>query len=98
MTDRAALRERLDAVEDTIDDGADELTVETIWSHEEPAGDPDIVIRRGVVMFREDAEREGREILGPADTPSDRDTVRVRPEGGPPSFGRDSADDGRGDA
>ena len=97
MTDREDLRERLDAVEEELGD-ADELTVETIWSHEEPAGDPDIVIRRGVVMFREDAEREGREILGPADTPGDRDTVRVRPEGGPPSFGRDPADDGRGDA
>ena len=80
MTDREELRERLDAVEDAVDDGADGFTVETIWGEGEPEGDPDIVIRQGLVMFREDAEREGREILGPADTPGDRDAVRVRPE------------------
>jgi hypothetical protein len=87
MTDRDALRERLDAVEEDLGDAAGELTVETIWSHENPDGDPDVVIRNGLVMFREDAEREGREILGPADTPTDRETVRVRPKGGPPGSG-----------
>jgi len=92
MTDREDLRDRLDAVEDAIDD-AGELTVETLWGEEEPDGDPDLVVRNGIVMFREDAEREGREILGPADTPSGRDTVRVRPEGRPPSFGRDAVED-----
>lgn len=85
MTDREELRERLDAVEEDLGDPA-ELTVETIWSHEEPDGDPDVIVRSGVVMFREDAEREGREILGPADTPGGRDTVRVRPEGRPPIY------------
>lgn len=79
MTDRDSLRGRLDAVEDAI--GDDEFTVETIWGEGEPEGDPDFVIRQGLVMFREDAEREGREILGPADTPGDRDAVRVRHEG-----------------
>ena len=83
MTDRDDLRDRLDAVEDAVDDGADGFTVETLWGEGEPEGDPDIVIRQGLVMFREDAEREGREILGPADTPSGRDTVRVRPERDP---------------
>lgn len=82
MTDREDLGERLDALEDAL--GADdELAVETVWSHEEPDGNPDVVVQHGLVMFREDAEREGREILGPADTPSGRDTVRVRPEGRP---------------
>jgi predicted nuclease with TOPRIM domain len=96
MTDREELRERLDAVEEELGD-ADELTVETIWSHEEPDGDPDVVIQSGLVMFREDAEREEREILGPVETPSSRDTVRVRPEGRPPYFGPDRDGDARGD-
>ena len=39
-----------------------------------------VVINRGtVVMMREHAEREGREILGPAED-TDRDAVRVRSE------------------
>jgi predicted nuclease with TOPRIM domain len=97
MTDRDALRERLDNLETVIGD-ADELTVETIWSHEEPDGDPDVIIQSGVVMFREDAEREEREILGPVETPSSRDTVRVRPEGRPPYFGPARDGDGRDDS
>jgi len=52
----------------------------------EPA-DPDdgdgqtVTISRGLVMFREQAEREGREILGPAEsTPDGVDAVRVARE------------------
>lgn len=82
MTDRDDLRKRLDAVEEDLG-GAGELSIAHIWGEEEPDGDPDLVVRSTIVMFREDAEREGREILGPADTASGRDTVRVRPERDP---------------
>ena len=92
MTDREDLWERLDALEDAIGD-AGELSIETLWGEEEPDGDPDVVVRNELVMFREDADREGREILGPADTPSSRDTVRVRPEGRPPVFGDEDNSD-----
>ena len=38
-------------------------------------------ISRGLVMFREQAEREGREILGPAESaPDGNDAVRVARE------------------
>lgn len=80
MTDREELRERLNTVEDALGD-ADGLVVETVGVAEEPDGDPDVVIQRGLVMSRAGAKREGREILGPADTPNDRDVVRVRREG-----------------
>jgi hypothetical protein len=40
-----------------------------------------VKIGHGLVMLRERAEEEGREILGPAEsTPDGRDAVRVRPE------------------
>ena len=38
-------------------------------------------ITRELVMSRERAEREGREILGPADVAADGDFVRVDPNG-----------------
>jgi len=40
-----------------------------------------VAISRGLVMFREQAEQEGREILGPAEsTPDGVDAVRVARE------------------
>lgn len=66
---------------------ADERTGDLVDANGEPAApDPDahlLVIREHVVMSRERAEEQGREILGPAeDTPSGSDAVRV-PGGSP---------------
>jgi len=41
---------------------------------------PLVVIERGLVMFREQAEREGYEILGPAENAARDDVVRVVPK------------------
>lgn len=49
----------------------------------DPDGEVDVVVRRSVVMLREDAEEAGREILGPAEGPSippENDAVRVARE------------------
>jgi hypothetical protein len=86
MTDRDALRERLDAVEEELAAGGvgpgDGIDVTVSWADYETDTDAgaDLAVQYTIVMSREDAEREGREILGPADTPGGRDTVRVRPE------------------
>ena len=49
-----------------------------------PSWGPVIIFKRSLVMFLEQAEREGYEILGPAeDAPAD-DAVRVVREGGEP--------------
>ncbi|WP_049934747.1 hypothetical protein [Haloplanus natans] len=48
----------------------------------DPDADTIIVINRELVMRRENAEQEGRDILGPAEgTPDDVDAVRVAREG-----------------
>ena len=87
MTDRDALRERLDAVEEELADAAglgpgDGIDVTVSWADYETDTDAgaDHAVQYTIVMSREDAAREGRERLGPADTPGGRDTVRVRPE------------------
>jgi hypothetical protein len=74
----------------TDDDSADMVAV--LWRDERTGDlvdrdgtptdpDPDtlmVVINRSVVMPRERAEEQGREILGPAtDTPAENDAVRV---------------------
>lgn len=38
-------------------------------------------ITRALVMLRKRAEREGREILGPADVVADSDFVKINPNG-----------------
>lgn len=50
---------------------------------EESGGTVDVEtsITRALIMTRERAEREGREILGPADVATDSDLVRVDPNG-----------------
>jgi hypothetical protein len=86
MTGREELRERLDAVEEELAAGGvgpgDGIDVTVSWADYETDTDAgaDLAVQYTIVMSREDAEREGREILGPADTPGGRDTVRVRPE------------------
>lgn len=48
-------------------------------------GDPLVVIQNALVMPREQAEREGRDILGPAEgTPPENDVVRVDADSGDP--------------
>lgn len=43
-----------------------------------PSTGLNVTIRREHIMTRKRAEREGREIIGPADTPGDTDFARVR--------------------
>lgn len=70
----------------------DERTGDVVDRDGEPVdpddGDTDdvamFIIHESVVMLREDAEAEGREILGPAAGPSippENDVVRVAPDG-----------------
>lgn len=67
MTSKRDLEQRLAGLRAGEDDEAD-------------AGDSlDIEINRYLVISRERAEREGREILGEADTPGEREHVRVVP-------------------
>lgn len=97
MTDdelREALRqmeERYGVREDLLVVRADPVTDEWQDPDGEPVAredvDPEtqvIVIRDQLVMPREQAEREGRDILGPADTPNDQDIARVDPDSGEP--------------
>lgn len=63
---RRELERRLDAIEDETDDPAESL---------------DIQINRYRVVSRDQAEREGREILGPVDTPGETEHVKVDSHG-----------------
>lgn len=49
-------------------------------SDPDPALDRETSITRALVVRRERAERESREILGPADVTADGDFVKVNPE------------------
>ena len=77
MTEYNELEDRLEEVEDSLETETP-LTVECIWSYEEPDGDPDLLIRRSLVMLRHRAKEMGYEILGPAETGTKDDAVRVR--------------------
>lgn len=64
MTSKRNLTRRVESLEADVDDPDDSL---------------DVVINRYLVISRERAEREGREILGEVDTPGDTEHVRVDP-------------------
>ena len=75
-------RRELERIVDDLagDDGGrgDGWNVAEVWGDDEPDADADLVVRNEVVMLREDAEREGREVLGPAeDAPTDAVRVAV---------------------
>lgn len=74
MTGRRSKRELERAVEalETERNAPDVSLTDVLLDDE---GTADVEFRYTVVMDRERAEREGREILGPADAPGD--TVRV---------------------
>lgn len=55
-----------------------EQRVESL-ERENPGGSPDVRINHYLVMSREQAERESREILGRVDTPGEAEHVRVEP-------------------
>lgn len=91
------LRDELERVEDRFGVGEGEVAV----VHEDPVtgewhdgdgnpvdvenADPLVVIQSRLVMPREQAEREDRDILGPAeDAPEGRDLVQVDPDSGDP--------------
>lgn len=90
---RRSLEKRVDALADDLGDGdsllvayRDARTGELETPEGEPVDADDhgadqlIIIEESVVMARDDAEREGREILGPAtgeDIPAGRDLVEV---------------------
>lgn len=82
---RKRKRDIEDAINDLTDsdDGDDtvDLDVSVEWAEYDQNTDPDadVVARYHVVMRRERAEREGREILGPADGPGD--LVRIARDG-----------------
>ena len=65
MIDRPTLRELKRDVEQLGED--------------DPTADLEVTITRKLVIERERAEREGRTILGVADTPGDVEHVRVDP-------------------
>jgi hypothetical protein len=80
-----------DLAGDGDDVGGDGWNVSEVWGDDDPDPDADLVVRNGLVMLREDAEREGREILGPAeDAPTD--AVRVAVDG--PGATRDGSGGG----
>lgn len=66
---------------DRGDPAAGGFAVSTTWGEEEPDPNADFAIQYQIVMSRDRAERDGREILGPADAPGD--TVRVTPRDRP---------------
>ena len=90
---RKSRRELERELEDLNDTGGSGDTVDVVWRDErtgeyvdldgeptEPDPDTDllVVMNESVVMSRERAEKEDREILGPAeDVPEGRDVVRV---------------------
>lgn len=78
---RQSRRELERIVDDLAGDGLEEQdgwNVSEVWGDDDPDPDADLVVRNEVVMLREDAEREGREVLGPAeDAPTDAVRVAV---------------------
>ena len=84
MTGRRSKRELKRAVEELeAERNAGDVTLTDLLLDDDPDDDApadtddalDVTFQYTVVMDREQAEREGREILGPADAPGD--TVRV---------------------
>jgi hypothetical protein len=86
--DRKDLKERLADLEDQVHEedvqvlwdaiGTDELVDRTGEPAEFDPNAETVVIHRSLVMPREQAEEEGRKILGPAeDTPPESDAVKV---------------------
>lgn len=90
---RKSKREIERALEDIHDGNGGTETVDVVWcgdgegefvdqdgepTEPDPDADTVVVIDETVVMHRDRAEEQGREILGPAeDVPNDRDAVRV---------------------
>lgn len=78
---RQSRRELERIVDDLAGDDLEEQdgwNVSEVWGDDDPDPDADLVVRNEVVMLREDAEREGREVLGPAeDAPTDAVRVAV---------------------
>lgn len=89
MSDRDTLHDRLDKLEDAF--GFTNTSIAVVWRDQrtgelvdedgeptepDPDADQVFLINDTVVMGRERAEREGHEILGPADVDQD-DVVRV---------------------
>ena len=93
---RKSKREIERALEDILDGDGGTETIDVVWRSDEedefvdqdgkptepdPDADTIVVINETVVMHRDRAEEQDREILGPAeDVPDDRDAVRVASE------------------